>query len=197
MVAKIHALSKGFSGISPQVVERLQIMVEKDIIPVIPEQGSVGASGDLAPLSHMVLPLLGLGKVWNGDEIEETQTVLDQHNLEPLKLGPKEGLALINGTQFMVAHGVAGLDKMKYLLDLASCSSNESGSISGISKSFQKELHEIRPFEGSQKVAERMTKLLKGSKILKITKIVIVFRILILSVVYHKYMEQAVMHGCI
>ena len=58
-------------------------------------------------------------KVWNGDEIEETQTVLDQHNLEPLKLGPKEGLALINGTQFMVAHGVAGLDKMKYLLDLA------------------------------------------------------------------------------
>lgn len=67
----------------------------------------------------MVLPLLGLGKVWNGDEIEETQTVLDQHNLEPLKLGPKEGLALINGTQFMVAHGVAGLDKMKYLLDLA------------------------------------------------------------------------------
>ena len=119
MVAKIHALSKGFSGISPQVVERLQIMVEKDIIPVIPEQGSVGASGDLAPLSHMVLPLLGLGKVWNGDEIEETQTVLNQHNLEPLKLGPKEGLALINGTQFMVAHGVAGLDKMKYLLDLA------------------------------------------------------------------------------
>jgi histidine ammonia-lyase len=71
-------------------------MVEKDIIPVIPEQGSVGASGDLAPLSHMVLPLLGLGKVWNGDQIEETKTVLDQHNLEPLKLGPKEGLALIN-----------------------------------------------------------------------------------------------------
>lgn len=119
MVAKIHALSKGFSGISPQVVERLQIMVEKDIIPVIPEQGSVGASGDLAPLSHMVLPLLGLGKVWNGDQIEETKTVLDQHNLELLKLGPKEGLALINGTQFMLAHGVAGLDKMKYLLDLA------------------------------------------------------------------------------
>jgi histidine ammonia-lyase len=65
-------------------------MVEKDIIPVIPEQGSVGASGDLAPLSHMVLPLLGLGKVWNGDQIEETKTVLDQHNLEPLKLGPKK-----------------------------------------------------------------------------------------------------------
>ncbi|CAI9683145.1 histidine ammonia-lyase [Elizabethkingia anophelis] len=168
MVAKIHALSKGFSGISPQVVERLQIMVEKDIIPVIPEQGSVGASGDLAPLSHMVLPLLGLGKVWNGDEIEETQTVLDQHNLEPLKLGPKEGLALINGTQFMVAHGVAGLDKMKYLLDLADLAAAMSlEAYQGSASPFKKELHEIRPFEGSQKVAERMTKLLKGSKNLK------------------------------
>ncbi len=141
IVAKIHALSKGFSGISPQVVERLQIMVEKDIIPVIPEQGSVGASGDLAPLSHMVLPLLGLGKVWDGDQIEDTAKVLKEHDLEPLKLGPKEGLALINGTQFMVAHGIAGLDKMKYLLDLADLAAAMSleayqGSASPFKKNF-------------------------------------------------------------
>ena len=69
MVCKIHALSKGFSGISLDVVERLILMLEKDIIPVVPEQGSVGASGDLAPLSHLVLPLLGLGKVWENDKI--------------------------------------------------------------------------------------------------------------------------------
>lgn len=98
----------------------------------------------------------------------------------------------------MLAHGVAGLDKMKYLLDLADLAAAMSlEAYQGSASPFKKELHEIRPFEGSQKVAERMTKLLKGSKILKITKTVIVFRILILSVVYRRCMEQAVMHGCI
>ena len=75
MIAKIHALSKGFSGVSLEVIERLILMLEKDIIPVVPEQGSVGASGDLAPLAHLVLPLLGLGKVWQNDEILETEKV--------------------------------------------------------------------------------------------------------------------------
>ena len=165
MVAKIHALSKGFSGISPQVVERLQVMVEKDIVPVIPEQGSVGASGDLAPLSHMVLPLLGLGKVWENDAAVDTLKVLKKHKLQPLKLGPKEGLALINGTQFMLAHGIVGLHKMKYLLDLADLAAAMSlEAYQGSASPFKKELHQIRPFQGSQKVAERMTKLLKGSK---------------------------------
>ena len=93
MVSKIHALSKGFSGISLQVVERLILMVEKGIIPVVPEQGSVGASGDLAPLAHLVLPLLGLGKVWDGEQIVETSAVLQKHQLQPLQLQAKEGLA--------------------------------------------------------------------------------------------------------
>ena len=77
MIAKIHALSRGFSGVSLEVIERLIIMVEKDIIPVVPEQGSVGASGDLAPLAHLVLPLLGLGKVWQNDEIKDESFVLE------------------------------------------------------------------------------------------------------------------------
>ena len=99
-------------------------MLEKDIIPVVPEQGSVGASGDLAPLSHLVLPLLGLGKkkkkkVWDGENTVETAQVLEKHQLQPLKLQAKEGLALINGTQFILAHAILGLDKFKYLLDLA------------------------------------------------------------------------------
>lgn len=166
--AKIHALCKGYSGVSPQVVERLQQMLELDIIPVVPEQGSVGASGDLAPLAHLVLPLLGLGKVWEGKEIVDTGKVLKKHHLKALKLGPKEGLALINGTQFMLAHGIVALDKMKYLLDLADLAAAMSlEAYQGSSSPFKKELHEIRPFSGSLHVANRMSRLLKGSANMK------------------------------
>ena len=79
MITKIHAISKGFSGVSLEVIERLIVMLEKDIIPVVPEQGSVGASGDLAPLAHLVLPLLGLGKVWQNNEIIEAEQALKKH----------------------------------------------------------------------------------------------------------------------
>lgn len=165
MVCKIHALSKGFSGISLDVVERLILMVEKDIVPVVPEQGSVGASGDLAPLAHMVLPLLGLGKVWDGDQIVETSTALHKHQLEPLKLQAKEGLALINGTQFILAHAILGLDKFEYLLNLADLAAAFSiEAYQGSASPFKKELHEIRAYKGSQLVAKRMTKFLKNSE---------------------------------
>ncbi len=168
MVAKIHALSRGFSGISVEVVERLHLMLQEDIIPVVPEQGSVGASGDLAPLAHMVLPLLGLGQVWNGEEIAETEQVLKKKNLQPLKLGPKEGLALINGTQFILAHAIAGLDRMQYLLDLADLAAAFSiEAYQGSCSPFRKELHDIRPFCGTKKVAQRMRRLLKNSENLK------------------------------
>ena len=165
MVAKIHALSKGFSGVSLKVIERMIVMLEKDIIPVVPEQGSVGASGDLAPLSHMVLPLLGLGQVWDGDQVVETLPILERHQLQPLKLGPKEGLGLINGTQFILAHAIKGLEKFGYLLDLADMTAAMSlEAYQGSGSPFKKELHEIRPFEGSKKVAARMLKFLEGSQ---------------------------------
>lgn len=165
MIAKIHALSKGFSGVSLEMIERLILMVEKDIIPVVPEQGSVGASGDLAPLSHMVLPLLGLGQVWQGNEIKETKDVLAQYGLAPLILGAKEGLGLINGTQFILAHAIKGLEKMEYLLNLADMTAAMSiEAYHGSDSPFRKELHEIRPFDGSQKVAERMRMFLNGSE---------------------------------
>ena len=165
MVSKIHALSKGFSGISLQVVERLILMVEKDIIPVVPEQGSVGASGDLAPLAHLVLPLLGLGKVWDGEQIVETSAVLQKHQLQPLQLQAKEGLALINGTQFILAHAIKGLEKFEYLLNLADFAAAFSiEAYQGSASPFKKELHEIRPYKGSKLVAKRMLKLLKNSE---------------------------------
>lgn len=165
MIAKVHALSRGFSGVSPEVIERFLTMLEKDIIPVVPEQGSVGASGDLAPLAHLVLPLLGLGKVWENGQATDTAAVLQKHGLAPLKLGPKEGLGLINGTQFILAHAVKGLEKMEYLLDLADLAAAMSiEAYRGSASPFKKELHEIRPFSGSKKVAARLRKFLRNSE---------------------------------
>ena len=165
MISKIHALSKGFSGVSLEVIERLIFMLEEDIIPVVPEQGSVGASGDLAPLAHLVLPLLGLGKVWQNDEIRITAEVLAEKDIKPLILGPKEGLGLINGTQFILAHTILGLNKFEYLLDLADLTAALSlEAYRGSASPFKKELHDIRPFSGSKKVAARMLKFLKNSE---------------------------------
>lgn len=168
MIAKIHALSKGFSGVSLEVIQRMILMLEKDIIPAVPEQGSVGASGDLAPLAHLVLPLLGLGKVWENYRTVEASGVLEKHGLEPLILGPKEGLGLINGTQFILAHAILGLHKFEYLLNLADLTAAMSlEAYRGSSSPFKKELHDIRPFDGSRKVAGRMLTFLEGSENLK------------------------------
>ena len=165
MISKIHALSKGFSGVSLEVIERLIFMLQEDIIPVVPEQGSVGASGDLAPLAHLVLPLLGLGKVWQNNEIRNTADVLAEKGIKPLILGPKEGLGLINGTQFILAHAILGLNKFEYLLDLADLTAALSlEAYRGSASPFKKELHDIRPFSGSKKVAARMLKFLKNSE---------------------------------
>jgi len=106
MITKVHALCQGFSGIRLEVIERIIYFIENNLLPVVPEQGSVGASGDLAPLSHLFLPLLGEGEFWNGDKIVEAKEILAKHNLQPIKLAAKEGLALINGTQFILAHTI-------------------------------------------------------------------------------------------
>jgi histidine ammonia-lyase len=103
LITKVQALAQGYSGIAPQTLDRIIWHIDNDVIPVVPEKGSVGASGDLAPLSHLFLPLIGLGYVNVGDEKHPAAEVLKQHNLQPLVLGPKEGLALINGTQFILA----------------------------------------------------------------------------------------------
>ncbi len=165
MISKIHALSKGFSGVSLDVIERLIWMLEQDLIPVVPEQGSVGASGDLAPLAHLVLPLLGLGQLWYKNEVRSTFEVFKELNIKPLALGPKEGLGLINGTQFILAHSILGLIKFEYLLDLADLTAAMSlEAYRGSGSPFKAEIHNIRPFAGTKKVAERMRIFLKDSK---------------------------------
>ncbi len=165
MICKVHALCQGYSGIRIKVIERILYFIENDVLPVVPEQGSVGASGDLAPLSHLFLPLIGEGAFWIKDKIVSAESVLKQHNLKPIELRAKEGLALINGTQFILAHAVVGLKKMDYLLDLADVAGAMSiEGYQGSSAPFRDELHKIRPFQGTIKVAERMFMLLYKSQ---------------------------------
>ncbi|TXD47943.1 histidine ammonia-lyase [Polaribacter sp. IC073] len=165
MICKVHALCQGFSGVRLKLIERILYFIENNLLPTVPEQGSVGASGDLAPLSHLFLPLIGEGDFWINNKITPAKEVLEKHNLKPLELHAKEGLGLINGTQFILAHTITGLLKMDYLLDLADISGAMSiEGYKGSSSPFREELHQIRPFKGSIKVAERMRNIFKNSQ---------------------------------
>ncbi|WP_431126064.1 histidine ammonia-lyase [Flagellimonas flava] len=168
LILKIHALSKGFSGIAVATIQRMLWHLENDAIPVVPSQGSVGASGDLAPLSHLFLPLIGLGKVDYEGKTITTDELFKKTGLKPLELGPKEGLALINGTQFIAAHAVLVVQKLQYALrhaDIIGAMMLEG--LQGSMKPFHEKLHEVRPFKGNQHVAGRIRTLLQGSEILE------------------------------
>ncbi len=106
LVLKLQALAKGYSGIQEATLDRMIWHLETGAIPLVPKQGSVGASGDLAPLAHLFLPLIGLGKVHYKGHIISTEKLLNDHGMKPIALAAKEGLALINGTQFIAAHAV-------------------------------------------------------------------------------------------
>ncbi len=167
LITKLQALCQGYSGISLNTLERMLWFLNEEITPVVPEQGSVGASGDLAPLAHLFLPLIGLGEVYDKGQKRPTQEVLDAHGLKPIELGPKEGLALINGTQFILAHAILTVDQLYSALahaDLIGAMMIES--LLGSIQPFRKELHELRPFKGNQHVASRVWALLEGSEIL-------------------------------
>jgi len=165
LITKVHALSQGFSGIRLETVERMLAFIELDLIPVVPEQGSVGASGDLAPLSHLFLPLLGEGEFWQGEDRVPAKEALAKHGLEPMELHAKEGLALINGTQFILSHAITALTKMRYLLDLADMTGAMSiEGMQGSSSPFREELHATRPFAGNVEVASRMRSFFEGSE---------------------------------
>lgn len=166
LILKLQALCQGFSGIRVPTVERILLMIENDMIPCVPEQGSVGASGDLAPLAHLFLPLIGFGTVQFRGEIMETDKALKLLSLSPLELGPKEGLALINGTQFIAAHAVLGLYRWFNALEVADVIGALSlEGLMGSSKPFDARLHAIRPFAGNQLVAARLAAMLDNSGI--------------------------------
>ena len=165
MICKVHALCQGYSGIRLKVIERILFFIENNLLPLVPEQGSVGASGDLAPLSHLFLPLIGEGEFLIDNQIVIAIKVLEDYDLKPIQLKAKEGLALINGTQFILAHAITGLKKMEYLLDLADVAGAMSiEGYQGSSSPFRDELHQLRPFKGNIEVAERMFMLLYKSQ---------------------------------
>ena len=168
MICKVHALSQGFSGVRLVLIERIIFFINNNILPVVPEQGSVGASGDLAPLAHLFLPIIGEGECWVKDKIVPTKEILKSYKLHPLTLVAKEGLGLINGTQFILAHTVFGLKKMEYLLDLADVAGAMSlEGFQGSASPFKEELHLTRPYKGTLKVAKRIRMLLKDSENVK------------------------------
>ncbi len=168
LILKLHALARGFSGVSETTLDRILWHIEEGVTPVVPSQGSVGASGDLAPLSHLFLPLIGLGKVrYQGRELPAAELLI-QKGMSPIALGPKEGLALINGTQFIAAHAVRVIEKMQRCLSQADIiGAMMIEGLQGSVKPFHKKLHDLRPFKGNRHVAERIRNLLKGSEILE------------------------------
>jgi histidine ammonia-lyase len=167
---KVHSLGLGYSGISPETFERLLTFAERDLIPAIPSRGSVGASGDLAPLAHMSLPLIGFGWFWDepGVKTLPARQVLGQHGLAPLTLLPKDGLSLINGTQLMSAYGAYVLEKTANLLTLADliCAMSLEA-LQGSVKPFDPRFQAVRPHPGQALVAANVRALLQASEILE------------------------------
>lgn len=167
LLLKIQSLSYGNSGVQLQTVERLVDFYNNDILPVIYNQGSLGASGDLAPLAHLSLPLLGEGEVNYEGFRQPAGKVLEKMGWKPIVLKSKEGLALLNGTQFMSSYGCYILlkaMKYSYLADVISAVSLEG--FDGRIEPFNELIHYVRPHKGQVVTAQRMNELLEGSQII-------------------------------
>ena len=172
LLLKIQSLSYGHSGVQLATVNRLIDFFNNDILPVIYTQGSLGASGDLAPLAHLSLPLLGEGEVWFKGKKVASQAILKSFDWQPIILQSKEGLALLNGTQFMSAYGVYIINKslkLSYLADLIGTISLEG--FDGRQEPFNELIHFIRPHKGQIITANRVNEFLEGSQIINQPKV--------------------------
>lgn len=167
MLLKVHALSLGYSGVQVATVERIIDFFNNDIIPIVCDRGSLGASGDLAPLANLFLPLIGVGDVYYQGKKREAISVLDEFGWKPIRLMSKEGLALLNGTQFMSANGVFALlraFKLSKKTDLIAALSLEA--FDGLLDPFFEGLHLMRPHKGQQTTAANFRRLLEGSELI-------------------------------
>ena len=163
---KIKSLSYGYSGVQTATVERLMDMYNNDVLPVIYTQGSLGASGDLAPLSHLSLPLIGLGEVYHQGIKMHAATALKKLNWKPVELKSKEGLALINGTQFMTAYGLHNLIQCDRLIKWANIIAAISyDAFDCTTEPLHENIHAIRAHNGQVATAAGMRQLLSGSQI--------------------------------
>ena len=172
LLLKVQSLSYGYSGVQLVTVQRLIDMFNNDVLPVVYQQGSLGASGDLAPLAHLCLPLIGMGEVYYKGSVRPSAEVWAELGWEPIKLQSKEGLALLNGTQFMSANAVWSLIQAERLSDWA----DKIGAMSleaydGRIEPFYPQVHEVRPHKGQIETAEHFRKLLEGSEIIKQKKV--------------------------
>ncbi|SHF65998.1 histidine ammonia-lyase [Mariniphaga anaerophila] len=165
LLLKAHALAKGNSAVQQITVQRILDLFNNNILPVVCEQGSLGASGDLAPLAMLFLPLIGLGEVnYEGKKIKAS-AILEKFGWEPVKLQAKEGLALLNGTQFMAAHGVYSLLKTFRITDQADMIGALSlDAFDGLIEPFMENIQRIRPHKGQAKTAANFRNILEGSQ---------------------------------
>ena len=165
-VLKLSSLLQGFSGVSPELTRFLERLINAGLLPCVPAQGSVGASGDLAPLAHLSLAVLGLGDVRRHGEVLPAAEALAQEGLAPLTLGPKEGLALLNGTQVSTALALAGLFELERLFAAAVVSGALSvDALAGSDVPFDPRIQHLRGYDGQARVAQVYRELLAGSEI--------------------------------
>lgn len=166
MTMKIVALAEGYSGVRLQLIETLCALVNANIYPCIPEKGSVGASGDLAPLAHLASVLIGVGEARVDGTVVPAQVALKQAGIEPLALAPKEGLALLNGTQVSTALALAALFRTENVLSAAlAAGAMSSDAIKGSDTPFDKRIQNVRGHGGQIAVAGVLRQLMKGSEI--------------------------------
>lgn len=166
MTLKVNALAQGYSGCSPKLIEMMVKIINAGITPCVPAKGSVGASGDLAPLSHIAMTVLGEGEVFFQGQKVNAKKALNDIGLQPYRLGPKEGLALVNGTEVSTAIALSALFKMDALYHstlLAGALTTDA--IKGSDKPFFASLHKVRQFKSQMDVAQALTDLLEGSEI--------------------------------
>jgi len=166
LLLKIKSLSFGYSGVQLETVKRLIDLYNNDVLPVVYTQGSLGASGDLAPLAHLSLPLIGFGEVTYKDEIMKAEKVCQIFNWNPITLKSKEGLALLNGTQFMSAYGIHLLLEsyhLSYVADIIGAMSLDA--FDGHLEPFDALVHSVRPHDGQVMTAKRIKTFLKGSEL--------------------------------
>ena len=167
IVLKLLGLGRGFSGVRPKVIDALQSLLDRDAMPEIPAQGSVGASGDLAPLAHLIAALMGHGRIDVGGEVMTAADALQTLEMEPLALGPKEGLALINGTQASTAIALDALFTGERLFGAAIAAGALSvDALKGSCRPFDPRISGLRGQPGQIRVAAALSELLKGSEIL-------------------------------